>query len=296
MPSRLSTGADFPKPMGILDAPKTLCRVWLRFHETGLCQGMDAVFVFGKNGMEVWSRIEDGKSYEKLQKMLEPLQDTYRIALYPTFPSEDKEREDDWDPPSSLWENDELRASLGDSFARARNSLLFNDAQDRFFPPADEVLKQRLLVYAEQLIKRSRKIERYATDLPGLAEVATNPAILPELRSKAAQISKAHAKNMQKELGKLEKSLKYAFPRSREEKDPSSGQPAGNAGSTYTDMAEQIAGEAEELAFRVNNFLYPKKYTVDLDELRRPGLLKATSRLERMVAEFQKTSAKPAHN
>jgi len=296
MPSWLSAGADLREPMGLSDAPKALCRIWLRFHETGLCQGMDAVFVFDKNGMEVWSRIDEKKSFEKLQKLLEPLRATYRIALYPTYPVEDKKREDDWDPPSSLWENYELRASLGDSFARARNSLLFDEDQDRFFFPADDVLKQRLLVYTEQLVKRSRKVERYATGLPALADAATDPAILPDLRSKAAQIGKAHAKNLKKELGKLEKSLKYAFPRAGEEKDSSSGQQPVNERCSYTDAAKQIAREGQEIAYRVNGFLYPKKYTVDLDELRRPSLLKAIRGLEEMVSNFQKMSAKPVHN
>jgi hypothetical protein len=285
---------DLSEPMGFSEAPKALCRVWLRFHETDLCQGMDAVFVFSRNGMEAWIRVRDKKSYEKLQRLLEPLQDIHRIALYATHPKEDKESGHDWDPPSSLWENYELRSSLGDPFARARERLGFNTQRDMILPPADEMLKQRLLVYAEEVLERNWKIKRYASDLPSLARVATDPALDPEFRQKAAQISKAHARDLQKELEKLEKSLKYAFPRSREEKNSSPNRKQSEATRSFTDLAQQIAVEVQSAANHVDNFIYPRQYTVDLGELRQPSLLEEIKRLGKMVSDFQKAPANPA--
>lgn len=291
VPALGSAGADISEPMGIPDAPKVLCRIWLRYHETDLCQGMDAVFVFSNNGMEVWSRIEDEESYEKLQRLLEPLHDTYRIEMYATHPTEDEESDLGWDPPSSLWENQELRSFLGDPFARARERLDFDSQRDMIYPPANEILRQRLLVYAEEVIEKNRKIKRYAADLPSLAGVATDPAIAPALRLKAAQISKTHAKNLEKELDRLEKNLKYAFPRSTEE-DLASVQPeSGNAGKSYAEMARMIAVDARNFTGRVDDFIHPKQYTVDVGELRRPGLLEAIKRLKKMVSDFQKAAA-----
>lgn len=280
---------DLSEPAGFRDAPEVLCRVWLRFHETDLCQGMDAVFVFNRNGMEAWIRIEDKKSYEKLQRLLEPLHDIHQIGLYPTYPAEDDKSENDWDPPSSLWENYELRSSLGDPFARMRERLDFDTQRDIDYPPADEVLRQRLLAYAEEVLEKNWKIIRYASDLPSLARVATDPAIASKLRLKAAKISKAHAKNLKKELDKLAKNLKYAFPRSQEEEGTASEreQSGDHTGKSFADMAEQIAIDAQSLAYRVESFIHPKQHTVDLNELRRPGLLDSIEQLENMVSDFQ---------
>jgi len=44
------------------EVPLQLREGWLRFHEAELCQGVDAVFVFHKKGMEVWCRVEDEKN------------------------------------------------------------------------------------------------------------------------------------------------------------------------------------------------------------------------------------------
>jgi hypothetical protein len=279
--------------MGIADAPKVLCRIWLRYHETDLCQGMDAVFVFNPRGMEVWSRIEDEDSYEKLQRLLEPLKGVYQISMYATHPTEDEESATGWDPPSSLWENQELRSYLGDPFARARERFDFDSQRDMIYPPASEILRQRLLVYAEEVLEKNWKIKRYASDLPSLAHAATDPALAPALRLKAAEISRTHAKNLEKELDRLEKSLKYAFPQFRQEEDASSAHmQSGSAGQSYTEMARQIAADVRSFACRVDDFIHPKQYTVDVGELRRPSLLEATKRLRKMASDFQKAAAK----
>jgi len=69
------------------EVPLQLREGWLRFHEAELCQGVDAVFVFHKKGMEVWCRVEDEKNYHKFTEMLEPLRASYQIDLYATRPT-----------------------------------------------------------------------------------------------------------------------------------------------------------------------------------------------------------------
>ena len=108
LPASLPAGDDFSAPVGILDAPEVLSRVWLRYHETDLCQGMDAIFVFNRNGLEAWIRVEDKKSYEQLQRILEPLRGIFQIVLYATHPEEDEDPDSYWEPPSSLWEKGNL--------------------------------------------------------------------------------------------------------------------------------------------------------------------------------------------
>lgn len=295
IPASVQAGDDFSAPMGILDTPEALSRVWLRFHETNLCQGMDAVFVFNRNGMEAWIRVEDKKSYEKLVRILEPLRDIFQIVLYATHPEEEEEPDSYWEPPSSLWENYELRSSLGDPFARARERMDLGSQSNIIVIPADEILRQRLLVYADEVLERNRKIKRYALDLPPLALLSTDPAFASELRLKAAQVCKAHARNLEKELDKLGKSLNYAFPRSGGDDAPPAQEQNRNAGESFVEMAEQIALEARDIAYRVDGFIHPKKHTVDLSELRRPSLLESIERLEEMVSDFQNEPAKPTH-
>ena len=148
-----------------------LAEAWVRFHESSLCQGLDAAFVFHERAMGITGTVLDEKSYEKFQELLRPLKATYAIEVHLDRPKEDertgekkdKDKDKDDDPPASLWENYELRAFLGDPFARAREREGFDDdLQLRFPPPPDEVLKQRLRVFAERTLAWNSEIERYA--------------------------------------------------------------------------------------------------------------------------------------
>jgi hypothetical protein len=294
-PVRVPGETDLSVPMGIVETPEEIFRIWLRFHEIDLCQEIDAVFVFNKNGMEVWSRIDDEKSYRKFKEMLEPLRSKYRIELYATQPLEDEDSKDNWNPPSSLWENSELRSSLGDPLSEYRQSLGFEGMNDLTFYSANQMLKQRLLVYADQILERNLKIKRYAADLPALANLTVGSALSPEMRLKAGLICQQHARELEKELGKLEKSLKYAFPRSGGN-DDSSFAPiqSGSPETVLANAAIQIALTTQSVAERVDNFIHPKQHTVDLDELRRPSILYDMERLQEMVSDFQEMPVKAA--
>jgi len=72
------------------NTPQKLQDAWLSFHETDLCQEVDAIFVFRKSGLEVWSRIESDKTFQKFHELFEPLKNSYPVELYTTRPSEEK--------------------------------------------------------------------------------------------------------------------------------------------------------------------------------------------------------------
>ena len=280
-------------PEGIFSAPTELIRVWMRFHETELCQAIDAVFVFGKDGMEVWSRVEDDKQYRRFEKMLEPLMDRYRIELYTTYPAEDNDSDAHWDPPSSLWENSQLRSSLGDPFSRNRDPFGFETMNNRAFNPAYDMLKQRLLVYADQVMDRNLKIKRYSEDLPALSQIAASPLIPSDIGLGARLICQAHARKLEKELEKLEKSLRYAFPKSEEEEETPPKQPQHeSAEAAFAGAAGEIAATALNITGRVDHFIHPTQHTVNLDELRRPGILYEIVRAQEMIADFLLMPAK----
>jgi len=277
------------------DTPQKLVEAWLRFHENDLCQGVDAVFVFNKAGMEAWCQVEDERSYQKLQELMEPLRSSYRIELYATRPPVEKKSAIDTAPPPSLWENYELRSYLGDPFARAKERRNGQDPIPEFdIPPPDEMLKQRLLVYAQQILEWNRKMRRYATDLPVLAAVALDPEISRALSLQAHAACMMHAQGLSKYIGKLAANLKEALPKSAS-RGSSRSEKYGNAGKDSGDSAEQIFVAAQNVADRVYRFIHPENYTVGLEELRQPGLLQALAGLDKMNQDFQKTLAKPVH-
>jgi hypothetical protein len=265
----LGCGADMSACRGLLETPQKVREAWLSFHEADLCQKMDAVFVFNKNGMEVWCRIENEKDYQKLQELFQPLRDSYRIDLYATHPAEDSESVDDWNPPASLWENYELRSYFGDPFARARERLSLEELNNKDFPPPDDILKLRLFVYAEQILKWNMQMKRYAVDLPALTRLALDLGITSELRLRAGTISKAHAQKLEKNLDKMKKSLKHAFPGYKEKKSSfSRGEKSVNEGKTPLGSAEQIDVMAQNVSWRVNRFVYPKQFAIDLSRFK----------------------------
>ncbi len=288
-----SNGAISWAPPPPRDTPQRLVEAWLRFHENDLCQGVDTVFIFDKTGMEAWCEIEDERSYQKLQELLEPLRSSYRIELYATRTPAEKKSTMDTAPPPSLWENYELRSYLGDPFARAKERRGNLDSiPEMEIPPPDEMLKRRLLVYTEQTIEWNRKMKRYAMDLPALAAVASDPAIPPELSSQANAVCVMHAQNLSRYIGKLAANLKEALPKSAKKDSPALDK-SGNAGKVSGDSAGQICVAAQTVAGRVYHFIHPENYTVDLDELRQPGLLQALAGLDKMNPDFQKALAEP---
>ena len=87
------------------DTPRKLQEAWLRFHEVGLCQDVDAAFVFDDSGMKVWSRIESDRIYLKFQELFAPLRNLYRVELYINRLRKEKEEENGDNPPPSLCQN-----------------------------------------------------------------------------------------------------------------------------------------------------------------------------------------------
>jgi hypothetical protein len=273
--------------------PRKLQEAWLRFHEVGLCQDVDAAFVFDEGGVKVWSRIESDKSYLKFQALFAPLSKLYPVELYINRPREEKEMEDGDNPPPSLWQNHELRSNLGDRTAQVSVEDEGQISIYRF--PSDVLLKQRLLIYAEQTLSRNRKMEHYALDLFALARTAFDSGIPSDIRSKSLAICLAHARNLEKNIGKLSSGLAQAIPGSAKW-ESGSAQPAADPyaeNKPLPEKAEQIYTYAQSVARRVHRFIYPEYYTIELEELRYPSLLESLRTLQRMVQKFQEALARP---
>jgi len=273
------------------NTPRKLQELWLRFHESGLCQEVEAAFVFENGGMQIWSRIETEKDYLKFHEIFEPLRGFPRVELHTNRVRYEKGANDGDNPPPSLWQNNELRANLGD---RAAQLPTYNEEQIAInSASADPLLKQRLFIYAEQVLGRNRKMERYALDIFSLARLAADPDITPDVRSKAIAIGLAHAKNLEKSVEKLGSDLEQAIPKPPKREGGAIPPPSPKTpGKPMLEEAEQLYRNTQSIARRIHGFVYPEYYTVELQELRKPSLLESIRTLQQMVLEFQNTLAK----
>jgi hypothetical protein len=288
--SELGPSGDVPDH----NTPKDIAAAWVRFHEESLCQGVDATFVFSEKGMEMRGVIEDERSYEKLQEMLRPLRNSYMVELHLTRREEGKtpDEKKDRDPPASLWENYELRSFLGDPVARARERAGFDDDSLLHFPQPDDLLKQRLLIYAEQVLDWNRRIERYAKHLPLLTRVSVDQSLAHGVRTRANAAGKAHAHEMERIAGRLNASLEPALPYSGRRDRAVQTEKSDPADIGIVERADRISDFAQTVCLRVNQFIHPEQYTVGLNELREPSLLASLKSLQQMGSEFQKALAK----
>lgn len=297
-------------PFGLVDpsVPRELKQAWLRFHAAGLCKGVDAVFSFSRTGMEVWSRVEDEKSYGKLQELLKPLSASYQIDLYTTYPEREKEArekaadkdsegdaqadfDDEDNPPPSLWQNYELRAFLGDPIALTMEQSPHREKRVYLLPPSD-LLRSRLFLYAERLLSLNRSLQRHSSELPSLIRLATDEGTPPEVRTQARRVCLEHARDMRESIKKIHSQLKPAFPRSDKKGKNAETPRFPAAGASPLQSAQGLAQAVRETALRVDRFLYPEKYTVSLDDLRQPSLLSSLQELEKMDSEFLKALEK----
>jgi hypothetical protein len=273
------------------DAPRGILEVWLRFHESDLCQDNDISFEFEKSGMSIRGMVEDERSFQRFQDMVNPLRTFYSIQLSVTRPEveEKTDREDDRDPPPSLWENYELRSNLGDPLA-----LMLKDRPDfeehGINRSPDQTLKYRLWIYAAQTMDWNRRMERLAGDLLILSRVASDPAIDPELRNRTNAVRAAHAQNLGKLITKLSANLAQAFPRFKS-KDRVSAEKAASP-KDPVNCAIQISETAHKISEGVLQFVHPEQFTVGLDELRQPALLESLKNLSRLNSDFQKEIGK----
>jgi hypothetical protein len=273
------------------DTPRKLQEAWLRFHESGLCQEVDAAFVFENGGMQIWSRIGSDKSYSKFQELFAPLRNLHRVKLYTNRSREGKESDDGDNPPPSLWQNYELRANLG---GHAAQLPTYDEDRVTINPSlSDPLLKQRLLIYGEQVLSRNRIMEHYALDLLILGRAVVDADIPPDIRSKAIAISSDHAKSLEKNIGKLASALTQAIPRpAKGENKAAPPDKPDTVNKPLLEEAAQIYQSTQSVARRIHCFIYPEYYTVELEELRKPIFIESLRTLQRMVLDFQKTLAK----
>lgn len=264
--------------------PAALRAVWLDFHGTRLCQDIDAVFVFHERGMEVWCLTESTKSLDRLKRMTGPLMPSYRVDLYVTRPQPERDEQEDRGPPPGLWNNEELRGYLGNT---GPETDLLSGKSITGFDDALFTLKRRIRMYADQTLELSRRLERYAMDLQGLSVVAFRPGYVTDDSARARTLCMTHASGVEECASKLDQALRRALPSPARRPRPEDGGAASPSPASPRDMAAEIAREARKVTQRIYRFIYPDQFTVEIADLREPGLLESLAALRRMTADFQ---------
>jgi hypothetical protein len=275
-------------PLRQVAAP--LRNAWLRFHENDLCLDIDAVFVFQPNGMEIWCRARDEGSLRELNALLAPLRSSYRIDLYATYSDREKKpwaREDD-DPPPSLWNNGELRSYFRDPSIRWG---VFDDSMSNSILDAgpDPVLRRRMKLFSDQIFEGMQKMDRLAKDLPSLAGAGYAGDRVPEIQERARAVSRDHVREIGRCAGRLFEGLRPAFPRgSGIDLLPQGPKPAAGVADSPYDSALRVAAQARDLNQKILRFFYPQEYTVNLTDLRDPGLLDLIKAVQTSAADFER--------
>jgi hypothetical protein len=240
--------------------------------------------------MEVWCRIDDEKSYERLSDLIKPLRSEYQVAVYPTKPVQEKKSLDEMGPPPSLWNNSELRSYLQDPFGRSNTSEAEVPRPPSFRgSDADYMLKQRLMMFADQTLNWERRMYRCAADLPALAEAAFGAGMPRRIRPRAAAACLAHLQEIDRYAERLLENMAQALPKAGK-KSPDAAQKAmpEPLPASPQDASVLVNRSAGNIARRIERFMYPTDYTVELTDLREPNLLDELKRLRNLVAAFQR--------
>ncbi len=281
--SAAPAGAEGTEPG---DAPRQVLEVWLRYHETEVCQDADAVFVFNPKGVEVWCEAADEKGCQKLVDMFSGLKAAYEIDFYVTRPTPARKREDEKNPPPSLWNNAELLRYLKDPFGSsmaADSNVARRDVESRH----DEMLKQRLLMYAEQVQDWNQRLKRCGVEIPALARAGFGTEFPQDLKKRAVLVCMAHVQTLDKYAARLNDALQQALPRPARNSGDKSKSGTFHKKGTPVEIAAQLSAATRVLYGRINGFLFPQHHTVEITDLREPGLLESLRTLRELAADFQ---------
>ena len=291
------------------DTPPRLIEAWLDFHREGLCRNLDAVFAFDGQGMEIWCRSENNRNFRKLQKIVDALRNSHNVELYITRPP--KNSSEDYkvtwtEIPPALAENRELLRSLRPPAGSQPNIVTLVDSEGQLYTRvlydapgtaaanATRTLWSRLTVWANQVLGNNRIMRQYAADIPELMSAAFEPAFAAALRGRARDVCRKHAKDLAKSIRNLKKDVSRAFPgtsaKNAVNKKAAKKQSQADLPAVMA-KADIIAAEARILSGRIYRFIYPEQHTVDLNELKRPGLIVSLDALEAEANDFERALA-----
>ena len=288
--------------------PHAFKEAWLRCHEGKVCQEVEAEFAFPDEKMVVWANVEKKKHYKKLLELLSPLMNSDQIEIRPLHQEIQKRGSHIKTPPPSFWTNSKLSGYFQDyvpwemggiiqglPYNTIRSSPSIMDEPRipmRTWGPSTETrispfLGQRLLMFAQDTLDHSRKMSRYAANLPALARVAFDPEETPTLSLRALAVCREHAQRLQTYAKKLKDNLSLALPStSRTGRKTTPIAQTTITEATAFDFAVLLARKIRDLSNSVYGFMYPDNQTVTLADLADPSLIRSLETIQRDTAEF----------
>ena len=276
------------------EVPGPLRNAWLRFHQEQWCLGIDTVFIFRPAGMEVWCRIASERNFQSFKSLLQPLEKSFRIDLYPTIAAKEKKpwKPEDEDPPPSLWNNGELRSYLRDPLMSRLGSIDEWPVTREGDSSAEGSLKKRMKLFADQTIEWVQKMNRFGGELPVLAEAAYAPDAPADLRDFAATVCREHAREIARNVDRLIDNLGHAFPREGRDAGRRESSPKVASPATPLDGALLCSEQIQKLAHDITRFIYPQSFTVALGELRGSKLLDSLKLAQQNLSEFDRLAGR----
>jgi hypothetical protein len=265
-------------------APRDITEIYLRFHEKELCSDVTAIFLVDGHSLQVWCRARDGSSSSKLMKLLRPLSASYSVETFSSTLYPDESSEDAYALPPSLWENSELSDYLLTPLIE--NPLIEEFDMPLFIGDPADLYRRRLRMFSEQALNRGSELERIAGELSELTRMGTDHLLDPELESLALRICVDHCREMEKLAAKLQKSLERALPGDGKGVGAESERQLPEDVLGFPELAGRILESSRRISQGVHAFLYPEKHTVQLEELRRPGVLVSLEELRRLLGEY----------
>jgi len=266
--------------------PLPLWDFWLRFHELELCQEMRATFAFQGNRIEIWCRVENEKAFLRFREMLDPLRISNLIELHVAEGPSERAAPGEDDPPPSLWNNEELKHYFQEGPQLATASAGVSSNAGEVEPGI--ILKQRLIMFAEQTLNWNRKMQRYGEDLPGLAEAALDLSAVQDTRLRAKAICLLHAEAIDKYAEKLIRNMLIALPKASKKSKASPGSEADKKEKpSIRERAAAISRASQSVARRIFLFINPQDFGVPLSDLRDPDLLDSLKSLRNMLVAFK---------
>jgi hypothetical protein len=276
-----ASGVSFPDS----SVPYPLRDFWLRFHELDLCQEICATFAFHGDRLEIWCQTEDEKAFQRFTELLRPLRLANSIALHVAEGPRSRRSLQEDTPPPSLWNNAELRHYF---LGGPQMAGVLAGVESTGEPEPAIILEQRLIMFAEQTLNRSRKMRRYGEDLPALAAAAFDSSAAPDTKSRAAAVCLLHTEALDKLVEKLNGNMTIALPRaSKKSKARLDSDAAKKEKHSLKDRAEAISNASHSIARRIYLFINPRDFGVNLSDLRDPDLLESLKSLHNMLAAFK---------
>ena len=280
-PDLAAAGSSFPNG----EVPYTLRDFWLCFHELELCLEMNVTFAFYGDRMEVWCQPDGEKAFQRFTAMLEPLRFSNSIELHVAEGPRSRGPLDDDDPPPSLWNNAELRQYYqgGPTLASVAAGV---ERAGEVEPGI--VLKQRLIMFAEETFNGIRKMRHYGEDLPALAAAAFDPSAATDTKSRAAAICLLHAEALDKLAERMNRNMTIALPRtSKNSRSSPDSETAKKEKLPLKDRAVAISSASKKIARRIYLFIEPQDFGVHLSDLKDPDLLESLKNLRAILAAFR---------